>query len=290
MATATSKGFPFPEPTDPDKPRLDIEALARRLNEIPGILSVTQPERDTLTDIWPGMVIFNTWMGRLEINKSGVAGDWAWLIDAAMPVPIMNGGTGRTTAPSMLVDLSGVAAASPFVAAPRPGVTGILPIARGGTGVTSNPTMIVDLGSTSQAFVFTGLPRPGVTGTLPIARGGTGLQSPPLIRVDLGSTEPVSAMQAAPRPGVQGVLPITNGGTGRNVAPALIVDLGSTAAASPLDAEPRPGVDGVLPIARGGTSATTTAGARAQLGVPSKDEVGDTTTDFVAIFETALAS
>lgn len=51
--------------------------------------------------------------------------------------------------------------------------SGTLPIARGGTGVTTNPSMLTNLSSTVADTVFEATPRPGVTGTLPIARGGT---------------------------------------------------------------------------------------------------------------------
>lgn len=52
-------------------------------------------------------------------------------------LPIGNGGTGLTSAPSMLVNLASTGAASPLQASPRPGVTGVLPVANGGTGATT---------------------------------------------------------------------------------------------------------------------------------------------------------
>lgn len=134
MATTTAKGLPFPESTDPDKPRTDIEVLAEFLDQIPGVRAGTAAERDVLTDLWPGLLFFNTTTGRLEINRTGTAGDWVWIIDAAQPVPIANGGTGLSVAPQMWVDLGSSTGASPLQPNPRPGVLGILRIARGGTG------------------------------------------------------------------------------------------------------------------------------------------------------------
>ena len=65
------------------------------------------------------------------------------LNSARLPtVPISKGGTGRTTAPSMLVNLSSTSAASPLSATPRPGVTGILPASHGGTGVSNLKDLI----------------------------------------------------------------------------------------------------------------------------------------------------
>lgn len=51
--------------------------------------------------------------------------------------------------------------------------SGTLSIARGGTGLTSAPSVLVNLSSTTAANILTASPRPGVTGVLPIAYGGT---------------------------------------------------------------------------------------------------------------------
>ena len=61
-------------------------------------------------------------------------------------IPISKGGTGRTTAPSMLVNLASTTATSPLTASPRPGVTGTLPITRGGTGATTTSAAKANLG------------------------------------------------------------------------------------------------------------------------------------------------
>lgn len=55
---------------------------------------------------------------------------------------ISRGGTGRSTAPSMLVNLASTTAGSPLVASPRPGVTGVLPASHGGTGVSNLKDLI----------------------------------------------------------------------------------------------------------------------------------------------------
>ena len=57
------------------------------------------------------------------------------------------------------------------------GVQGTLAIGNGGTGITSNPSMLTNLSTTAAANVFQASPRPGVTGTLPVANGGTGQTS-----------------------------------------------------------------------------------------------------------------
>ena len=90
-------------------------------------------------------------------------------------LPIANGGTGLTSAPSMLVNLASTTATSPLQASPRPGVTGTLPIANGGTG------------QTTAAGVRNALGLGNTTGAVPIANGGTGLTSAPSMLVNLAS-------------------------------------------------------------------------------------------------------
>ena len=98
-------------------------------------------------------------------------------ISLATPVSIANGGTGRTSAPSLQVNLASTSAANILTDSPRPGVTGTLPVARGGTGITTNPSLQVNLASGSATNVFATSPRPGVTGILPVSKGGTGSSS-----------------------------------------------------------------------------------------------------------------
>lgn len=89
-------------------------------------------------------------------------------------LPIANGGTGLTSAPSMLVNLASTTATSPLQASPRPGVTGTLPIANGGTG------------QTTAAGVRNALGLGNTTGAVPIANGGTGSTTADAARTALG--------------------------------------------------------------------------------------------------------
>lgn len=89
-------------------------------------------------------------------------------------LPIVNGGTGLTSAPSMLVNLASTTATSPLQASPRPGVTGTLPIANGGTG------------QTTAAGVRNALGLGNTTGAVPIANGGTGATTAAAARTALG--------------------------------------------------------------------------------------------------------
>jgi uncharacterized repeat protein (TIGR02543 family) len=71
-------------------------------------------------------------------------------IELGSALPIKSGGTGRTSAPSMLTNLGSTTAASPLTASPRPGVTGTLPISKGGTGKTSAADALSALGGIDQ--------------------------------------------------------------------------------------------------------------------------------------------
>ena len=153
MASTTSKGYPYPDPTDPDKPREDIGELAKSVDSAPGIAAMTQAERDVLTAIWPGRMIANLTSGRIEVNLSGTAGDWQWVLDATRPVPIANGGTGLNVAPSIAINLASTSPASPFTPEPRPGVTGVLPMANGGHGASTPADARTNLAVYSKAEI-----------------------------------------------------------------------------------------------------------------------------------------
>lgn len=72
-------------------------------------------------------------------------------------LPVSKGGTGLTSAPSLLVNLASTTAASPLTASPRPGVTGTLPVANGGTGQTSLANLMSQLASSANgARIATG--------------------------------------------------------------------------------------------------------------------------------------
>jgi hypothetical protein len=109
---------------------------------------------------------------------SGTAGSFDGSANVTVGVtgtlPIANGGTGLTSAPSMLVNLASTTATSPLQASPRPGVTGTLPIANGGTG------------QTTAAGVRNALGLGNTTGAVPIANGGTGATTAAAARTALG--------------------------------------------------------------------------------------------------------
>lgn len=109
---------------------------------------------------------------------SGTAGSFDGSANITVGVtgtlPIAKGGTGLTSAPSMLVNLASTTATSPLQASPRPGVTGTLPIANGGTG------------QTTAAGVRNALGLGNTTGAVPIANGGTGATTAAAARTALG--------------------------------------------------------------------------------------------------------
>ena len=71
----------------------------------------------------------------------------------------------------------------------------VLDIEHGGTGFNDFPAMLVNLGSTSSASPYQAAPRPGVTGTLPVARGGTNATSAADARTNLAAAYGISSVQ-----------------------------------------------------------------------------------------------
>ncbi len=260
MGTSTDKGYPYPESTDDDKPRIDIEALALFVSGRPGIQAVTTAQRNELTELWAGQVIFNLTTGELQLNPTGTAGVWYSIFTSVAPLPINRGGTGLAVAPSMLVNLGSTAAASPLQASPRPGVTGVLGTANGGTGGTL-PVANGGTGATTVAAARNALGLGNTAGPVPVASGGTGAANAEDARTALGIT-PANIGAATSGHGhaltdanITGTLPVNQGGTGATTAAGArnALGLGNTS--------------GPVPVANGGTGAATAADARSALGV-----------------------
>lgn len=63
MATTTPKAqLPYPEATDPNNVPADMQALATRLDAIPGVETLTNAQRNALAagQKWDGRVIWNS--------------------------------------------------------------------------------------------------------------------------------------------------------------------------------------------------------------------------------------
>ena len=73
----------------------------------------------------------------------------------------------------------------------------VLDIEHGGTGFNDFPAMLVNLGSTSTASPYQAAPRPGVTGTLPVTRGGTGATSAADARTNIAAAYGISSVQGS---------------------------------------------------------------------------------------------
>lgn len=80
MATATSKGFRYPEEGDPNNVPQDIQNLATDVDGMPGIATHTTTERDALAggDLWTGRKIFNSTTARFESYNGS-----AWVADTS---------------------------------------------------------------------------------------------------------------------------------------------------------------------------------------------------------------
>lgn len=102
MAKTTEKGFPYPEPTDPDNPRADIEALARKIDELVptseeisaafvGRLDVVQGLYQRTAISWRALTVDPTVAGRVwGQDASGISyrdmdGGAAKVVKSALP-------------------------------------------------------------------------------------------------------------------------------------------------------------------------------------------------------------
>lgn len=102
------------------------------------------------------------------VHKRSVSTVWDYVVGkirgtfgftSSNVLPVSNGGTGLTKAPSMLVNLESASADNPLASDPRPGVSGELPLARGGTGGTSAVAARTNLGVYSKAEVDGKVPK-----------------------------------------------------------------------------------------------------------------------------------
>jgi len=187
-------------------------------------------------------------------------------------LPVLNGGTGQTTAAAAITALTGTQTSAYYLrsngtnsvlaALAAADVTGTLAVANGGTGVTTStgtgavvlstsPTLVTPLLGTPTSGVatnLTGLPlTTGVTGTLPVANGGTGTTTPALVagtNVTITGTWPNQTINSSGSGG--GVTSFSAGTTGFTPSTATtgVVTLAGT-----------------LAVANGGTGVTTSTGS-----------------------------
>lgn len=77
MATQTSKGYPYPEDTDPADVPADVQALASAVDLNPGIASLTQTEINALSagEKWAGRVVWNETTTTLQVSNGSTFSD-----------------------------------------------------------------------------------------------------------------------------------------------------------------------------------------------------------------------
>jgi hypothetical protein len=155
--------------TDPDAPYVDanpvyeikgsiipayaLEAPQREIvNAIKAVLGENTPDPDDLEQLSKAILEIKSFAADAATAAANAGAD---LKNATDTLAIEHGGTGRTSAPSMLTNLATTSAASPLAETPRPGVTGTLPIANGGTGATTAANALTALGGAPTSHTHT---------------------------------------------------------------------------------------------------------------------------------------
>jgi len=89
VATSTSKGFPYPEGTDPADVPADVQLLAEAVDAHPGVASLTQVQIDALTvgQKWAGRIVWNQ-----TLNKHQFSDGAAWADVTATAFGNLDGG------------------------------------------------------------------------------------------------------------------------------------------------------------------------------------------------------
>jgi hypothetical protein len=188
----------------------------------------------------------------------------------ATALPVLSGGTGSNTASGARANL-GLGTMSTqnanTVAITGGSITGItdLAIADGGTGASTAGDARTNLGLGSLA-VLSSVNNANWSGTaLAVANGGTGATDAAAARSNLGAGTVTSVGGTGTVSGITLTGTVTSSGS---------LTLGGALSGINLATQ----VTGTLPVANGGTGATTAAGARSALDVPSTSGSGATGT------------
>jgi hypothetical protein len=95
VATTTTRGYPFPEDSDPADVPYDVEQLAAAINAAPGIAALTQAQIDALSAAlkWGGRIVWNSTDGAHQFSNGSTFADLVVALSSATPAATSTAGS-----------------------------------------------------------------------------------------------------------------------------------------------------------------------------------------------------
>lgn len=234
-------------------------------------------EGRTLTPVLSTTNVIATNIGALYTDAANKTAQWGTL-------PVVYGGTGMTSNPSMRINLSSTSATNVFQSSPKPGVEGILSVANGGTGKATLDSGKALIGNGADAVTLRNIYTKTSAGTLDWASANNEyLVTKGAIAywngAYAGTSSNIAYVSTIKGGTWQGsTVAIAYGGTGMTSNPSMRINLSSTSAANVFQASPKPGVEGILGINNGGTGGASANAAIKNLAL-GLDAATDNVTD-----------
>lgn len=195
----------------------------------------------------------------------------------ALPLTILNGGTGSTTASGARTNLGAAAAGANSDITSLSGLTTALSIAQGGTSATSAGAARTALGAAAAGANSDITSLSGLTTALSVLQGGTGATTASGARSSLGAAASGANSDITSLSGLTTALSVAQGGTAATTAAGARTSLGAAASGANSDITSLSGLTTALSVLQGGTGATTAGGARTNLSAAASGANSDIT-------------